>query len=141
LRFKRTKLQNRINIRLTEENAADAKKHKKLANEQNLIKNSERTPKQRKAQATAAGIASGIARREKKNLRERLLLCGEQMITSKDGTTLPREDVIALQVSQKAANGDLKAARLYAELTGQLTQKVEVDTAPPIVILPHEKKR
>lgn len=116
------------------------KKHKILANEQNLIKNSERTPKQRKAQAKAAGIASGIARREKKNLRERLLLCGEQMITSKDGKTLPREDVIALQVSQKAANGDLKAARLYAELTGQLTQKVEVDTAPPIVILPHEKR-
>lgn len=110
-------------------------------NEQNLIKNSERTPKQRKDQAIKAGIASGVARREKKNLRERLLLMGEQEITNSKGETLPREDVIALQVANKAANGDLKATRLYAELTGQLTQKIEVDTAPPIVILPHEKRK
>lgn len=108
-------------------------------NEQNLIKNSDRTPKQRKAQAKKAGIASGIARREKKTLRERLLLMGEQEITNAKGVTMQREDVIALQVSQKAANGDLKAARLYAELTGQLVQKIDVDTNPPIVILPHEK--
>lgn len=119
------------------------KKHKKLANEQNLIKGKATRFKAGEEQAKIARKAaekSALVRREKKNLRERLLLCGEQMITSKDGTTLPREDVIALQVSQKAANGDLKAARLYAELTGQLTQKVEVDTAPPIVILPHEKR-
>lgn len=109
-------------------------------NEQNLIKNSERTPQQRKAQAIKAGVASGIARREKKTLRERLLLMGEQEITNKKGETMQREDVIALQVSQKAANGDLKAARLYAELTGQLVQKIDVDSNPPIVILPHEKK-
>lgn len=112
-----------------------------MANEQNLIKNSERTPKQRKAQAIKAGIASGIARREKKNLRERLLLIGEEMITNSKGEQRQREDVIALQVAQKAAGGDLKAARLYAELTGQLTQKMEIDTAPPIVILPHEKAK
>lgn len=112
-----------------------------MANEQNLIKNSERTPKQRKAQAIKAGIASGIARREKKNLRERLLLIAQEIVTDKNGTQREREDVIAIQVADKAAQGDLKAARLYAELTGQLTQKMEIDTAPPIVILPHEKKQ
>lgn len=108
-------------------------------NDENLIPQSKRTKKQQREVARKGGIASGIARREKKTLRERLLLMGEQEITNAKGVTMQREDVIALQVSQKAASGDLKAARLYAELTGQLVQKIDVDTNPPIVILPHEK--
>lgn len=109
-------------------------------NEQNLIPTNKRTKSEQRKIAKMGGVASGIARREKKTLRERLLLMGEQEITNKKGETMQREDVIALQVSQKAANGDLKAARLYAELTGQLVQKIDVDSNPPIVILPHEKK-
>lgn len=109
-------------------------------NEQNLIPTNKRSKNEARALGKKGGIASGIARREKKTLRERLLLMGEQEITNKKGETMQREDVIALQVSQKAANGDLKAARLYAELTGQLVQKIDVDSNPPIVILPHEKK-
>ena len=108
-------------------------------NEQNLIPTNKRSKKEARALGKKGGIASGIARREKKTLRERLLLMGEQEITNAKGVTMQREDVIALQVSQKAASGDLKAARLYAELTGQLVQKIDVDTNPPIVILPHEK--
>ena len=109
-------------------------------NEQNLIPTNKRSKNEARALGKKGGIASGIARREKKTLRERLLLMGEQEITNAKGVTMQREDVIALQVSQKAAAGDLKAARLYAELTGQLVQKIDVDTNPPIVILPHEKK-
>lgn len=109
-------------------------------NEKNLKPQNTRTKSEQREIARQGGVASGIARREKKTLRERLLLMGEQEITNKKGETMQREDVIALQVSQKAANGDLKAARLYAELTGQLVQKIDVDSNPPIVILPHEKK-
>ena len=41
-----------------------------MANEDNLIPNSERTPEELKAIATAGGIASGEARRKRKAMRE-----------------------------------------------------------------------
>lgn len=108
-----------------------------MANEQNLIKNSELTPKQRKERAIKAGVASGVARREKKNLRDRLLILSAEPITSKTGETREREDVISLQLINKAIQGDLKAIRLYAELTGQLVQQIDarVNDRPPIQIV------
>ena len=39
-------------------------------NPEKLVPNSARTPQQRKAQASKAGKASGVARRKQKNLRE-----------------------------------------------------------------------
>ena len=41
-----------------------------MANEQNLIKNSERTPSERRESAKKAGVASGKARRKKANLKK-----------------------------------------------------------------------
>ena len=41
-----------------------------MANEQNLIPNSERTPTERRENARKAGIASGKARREKKDRKQ-----------------------------------------------------------------------
>lgn len=41
-----------------------------MANEDNLIPNSERTPEELKEIATAGGIASGVARRKRKAMRE-----------------------------------------------------------------------
>lgn len=84
------------------------------------------------AEMAAKGHAALVkANARRKSLAERLLIMGEQPITNNQGETLPREDVIALQVAQQAAKGDLKAARLYAELTGQLTTKLEVGATPP----------
>ena len=103
-------------------------------NEQNLVPNTERTPSERQTIARNAGIASGIARRERKMLRERLLLMGEQEITNKAGEKGIAEDIIAMQLRNKAVGGDLKAMRLYAELTGQLTQQVALSCVPVQVI-------
>lgn len=91
-----------------------------------------RTAEEAVAKGRAGGIKSGIARRAKKSLAERLRILEEELIkNSRTGEERERADVIALQVMQKAAQGDLKAIRLYAELTGQLVQKVEV--APPTI--------
>lgn len=103
-------------------------------NEKNLKSNSERTPSELCEQARKGGIASGKARRERKILKERLLLLAEQGIKNSKGEELPREDVIALQVINRAIAGDLKAIRLYAELTGQLTQQVELQQAVPVIV-------
>lgn len=98
----------------------------------NLVPQSERTKEQQREVARMGGKASGVARRAKKNLAERLRILEEELIkNSRTGEERERADVIALQVMQKAAQGDLKAIRLYAELTGQLVQKVEV--APPTI--------
>lgn len=47
-----------------------------MANEQNLVPNSARTPSERRRNARKAGIASGKARRRKKTLRELMELYG-----------------------------------------------------------------
>lgn len=43
-----------------------------MANEENLISNSERTPKERQERAKKMGIASGKSRRKKKTMKETL---------------------------------------------------------------------
>lgn len=108
-----------------------------MANEQNLKPQNTRTKKEQRVIATMGGVASGVARREKKNLRDRLLILSAEPITSKTGETREREDVISLQLINKAIQGDLKAIRLYAELTGQLVQQIDarVNDRPPIQIV------
>ena len=103
-------------------------------NNENLIPVSSRTSSELREQTRKGGIASGIARRERKMLRERLLLMGEQEITNKAGERGIAENIIAMQLRNKAVGGDLKAMRLYAELTGQLIQKMEIAPVVPNVI-------
>jgi len=105
-----------------------------MSNLKNTEQTQFRTGSEQVEVARAGGIASGIARRERKMLRERLLLMGEQEITNKAGEHGIAEDIIAMQLRNKAVGGDLKAMRLYAELTGQLTTKVEVEQCPPPII-------
>ena len=45
-----------------------------MANEQNLIKNEDLTPEQRRKNASKAGKASAAARKKRKTLKEELLL-------------------------------------------------------------------
>ena len=103
-------------------------------NEQNLQPFDALTESEQRKIARAGGVASGIARRERKALRERLALIADEVITNKAGDKAEAEDVIAMQLRNKAVAGDLKAIRLYAELTGQLVQKLEVEATPPPTI-------
>ena len=68
-----------------------------MANEQNLIQNSDRTPSERRANASKAGLASGEARRKRKALNEELLLLLE------DGDVQER---ISLALINEALNGN-----------------------------------
>ena len=45
-----------------------------MANEQNLVPNSARTPSERRENASKAGVASGKARRRKKNMKQKMQL-------------------------------------------------------------------
>lgn len=94
-----------------------------MANEQNLIPASQRTPSERRAIAQKAGIASGEARRAKKTAAEFARLILEQQLKSTD--TLKTGDVpladntviaaIMAVHANKAMEGDVQSAKLMID--------------------------
>ena len=88
-----------------------------MANEQNLIPNSQRTPSELREMTRKAGIASGEARRARKTLKETLLMMLEEGNTQND---------ITLALLQKALNGDTKAYEVIRDTVGEKpTDKIE----------------
>lgn len=88
-------------------------------NEQNLKPNSERTPSERKQLASKAGKASGKARREKRTMKQLLEIALSLMVTNKKGETASRKEVIAIQLVNRAASGNLRAIDLLTKLIGE----------------------
>lgn len=101
-----------------------------MANEQNLIPNSERTPEELREITRKGGIASGEARRKKKTLKELLEAVAEKNVQSdkikKTLSDLGFEDneqtynlAIAVRIMNGALNGDHKSISEYMDGTGQ----------------------
>lgn len=112
-----------------------------MANDNNLIPNSERTPKERQERAKKMGIASGKARREKKAMKDTLatllslpLKDGEaadieniQSIASLNGKNITVQEAIMLAQIQKAVKGDTKAAEFVRDSSGnKLKEGIEI---------------
>ena len=100
-----------------------------MPNENNIISNSERTPKERREIAAAGGRASGVSRRRKKSLREAAELYLSLPVSDKrawnrlarDG--VEPEDVdnqmaIIAGLTMRAVKGDSKAAKVIFDLIG-----------------------
>lgn len=96
-------------------------------NEQNLKPNSERTPSERKQLARKAGKASGKARREKRTMKQLLEIALSLMVTNKKGETASRKEVIAIQLVNRAASGDLRAIDLLTKLIGEQIVRQETE--------------
>ena len=101
-----------------------------MANEQNLIPNSERTPEELREITRKGGIASGEARRKKRTLKELLEAVAEKNVQSdkikKTLSDLGFEDneqtynlAIAVRIMNGALNGDHKSISEYMDGTGQ----------------------
>lgn len=75
----------------------------------NLIVNSERTPKQRKAQAVKAGKKSGEVREIKKSFREQL----------REQLTIEDIRIINSRLIAMAKHGNLKAYELIRDMLGE----------------------
>ncbi len=118
-----------------------------MANEQNLIPNSERTPEELRKQTRKAGIASGKARREKKMFRETLeAILGMPMKDGKDvsvddiksfaaikGQNISVQEAILIAQVQKAMKGDTRAAEYVRDTIGENpSTKVEADIIIPV---------
>ena len=97
-----------------------------MANEQNLIPNSERTPSELREMARNGGLASGEARRKRKTLKEELLL-----MLAKGET----QQSVTLALIEKAMSGDTKAFEVIRDTIGEKpVDKVMIADVEPSVI-------
>lgn len=96
-----------------------------MANEQNLIKNSERTPSERRENAKKAGEASGKARRKKANLKKAFETILKAEVASPNvkkqleelGFDSTNEMALAMVIMQKAMKGNVRAFEQISKLT------------------------
>lgn len=65
------------------------------------------------------GINSGIARREKKSLREAMQVLMDADLTGKDGKAMTGTEAMAAKAFQAALKGDWKAWELVRDTAGQ----------------------
>lgn len=100
-------------------------------NPENLIPNSERTPSQRKANASKAGKASAKARRERKTIAEALRLVLNEEANS-DGLTR-QEAIVARVVKRLYDEGDIRDLKVLADVLGESVQNIDLKGIAPIV--------
>lgn len=96
-----------------------------MANEQNLIKNSERTPSERRENAKKAGEASGKARRKKANLKKAFETILQADVANPNvkkqledlGFDSTNEMALVMVMMQKAMKGNVRAFEQISKLT------------------------
>lgn len=97
-----------------------------MANTQNLIKNEDLTPEQRRANASKAGKASVEAKRRRKTLREELLAL------LANGNT---QNKMSLAMIEKAMKGDTKAFEVIRDTIGEKPKdSVELEQNKPFEV-------
>ena len=87
-----------------------------MANEQNLISLKDRTTKEKREIAIKGGIASGIARRERKTMKETLLECLK--MTNDKGQTY--QDLATIGLLKGAMKGNSNNFELILKVLGEL---------------------
>ena len=90
-----------------------------MANEQNLIRNEDLTPTERRERASKAGKASAEARRRRKTLKEELELLLEKM---EDGQT--NQERMSISLFKEAIKGNTKAFEIIRDTVGEKPKDV-----------------
>lgn len=90
-----------------------------MANEQNLIPNSERSPSEVRENGRKGGIASGKARREKADLRRQLQVFLEsEAIKDKNGESLTGAELMVKVAVKEMSKGNPKFWELIRDTAG-----------------------
>lgn len=103
-----------------------------MANERNIIPNSERTPEERREIARAGGIASGVARRRKRSLKQAADLYLSLPVTdrrvwnkiARDGVEpedIDNQMAMIVGLTEAAVQGDARCAKVLVDLLGDST--------------------
>lgn len=81
------------------------------------------------------GIASGEARRQKRDLKRAMEILLEKQVTTKKGDEMSGAEAIALKQFEKALKGDAKAFELVRDTAGQKPiEKIQVAEVEQSVI-------
>lgn len=107
-----------------------------MANEKNLVPNSARTPSERRENASKAGIASGVSRRRKKSLKQKMQLLLSLPAAANDQTELAtmgidpedmdNEMVLVKALFIAAAAGDTRAFDRIQDVLGKSVNREEL---------------
>ena len=104
---------------------------------ENLISLADRTKEEQRAIARAGGIASGEARRKRKQMREEMQILLDEEITTASGNKVTKRAAMAEKMLREAVQkGNIKAAKLVADWSGEAPTKQEItgeDGAPLLV--------
>ena len=111
-----------------------------MANEKNLIPQSKRTKEEQRAVAKKGGIASGIARREKRDRAYFARLMLDEVITDKKGNELPTRYAMLKSVLKKVLkDGDVQAFKTITAQAGEQPQSEELTTPVVVVVNTSDK--
>lgn len=103
-----------------------------MANEDNL--KPVRTESEARELGRKGGIASGKARREKRELRACLEALLEKEYVGTDGATMSGAELISAKLFLKARDGDIRAFEVLRDTVGQKpVERVESVEIPPEV--------
>ena len=107
-----------------------------MANEQNLVPNSARTPSERRENASKAGVASGKARRRKKSMKQKMQLLlslpaadndqAEFTAMGVDPEDMDNEMVLVKALFLAAAEGDTRAFDRIQDVLGRSVAREEL---------------
>lgn len=106
-----------------------------MANEQNLIPNSQRSPSEVRELGRKGGKASGRARAYAKSLREALRAEAEKQKDTKDGKGINGFEAIANSMVREAVKGNVQAAQFIAKIMGEDVLKIEANNTIPIQLI------
>lgn len=131
-----------------------------MGNKKNLMPieevNSRRTREQHSADSRKAGKASGVARREKKALKETLDMLLRmpvedgslddidkiQSFGALNGKNVSVQEAVVMSAIQKALNGDIKAFKAIAEIMNDKAMSDDADgDENGVIVLPEVKVR
>lgn len=85
------------------------------------------------------GIASGIAKREKRKLSDALSAVLDESVALTDGSQMTRGEIIVRKILSRAMDeGTVRDLKTLMELTGDYTPSLDLDTAPVVILRPSE---
>lgn len=90
-----------------------------MANSENLIPNSQRTPEELREITRKGGIASGKARAAKRDLRQALEMLLEKDFTDKNGNVLSGTEALTAKLFEQAMKGNIRAFETLRDTVGQ----------------------
>jgi hypothetical protein len=109
-------------------------------NSENLIPLDERTKEEQREIAKKGGIASGEARRKKRDLRMALEALLEKDFENDNGEHKSGAELISTKLFQSALNGNVKAFEMIRDTAGQKpVEKIMIAEIDPDIVEEVEK--